>query len=49
MKVEVYNRILGYLDGLTNIISFYGVLYSHTYRFVEYDNVNSWMNAQRDF
>jgi len=28
MKVEVYNRIVGYLDALTNIISFYGVLYT---------------------
>ncbi|HHV28515.1 hypothetical protein [Acetivibrio mesophilus] len=41
MRVEVYNRIQGYLDGLTNIISFYGVLYSHTYKFIEYDNVNN--------
>jgi len=41
MKVEVYNRIVGYLDALTNIISFYGVLYSYTYKFIEYDNVSS--------
>jgi len=41
MKVEVYNRTVGYLDALTNIISFYGVLYSYTYKFIEYDNVSS--------
>lgn len=39
MKTDIYNRIIGYLDGISSIVSFYGVCYSHFYEFREYDNV----------
>ncbi|MCL6604576.1 MAG: hypothetical protein K6T94_17060 [Paenibacillus sp.] len=35
MKPEQFNKINGYLEGLSNLITFFGVCYGHEYRFVE--------------
>jgi hypothetical protein len=40
MKAELFSGIVGYLEGISNIVSFYGVCYAHSYKFIRYDNVN---------
>jgi hypothetical protein len=34
---ELYTKITGYLEGIANINSFYGICYGHEYQFVEYE------------
>ena len=37
LKKELYSEIIGYLRGIANLVSFYGVCYGHSYRFLEYE------------
>ena len=39
MKAELFNGIIGYLEGISNLVSFYGGKNTHSYKFIKYDDV----------